>query len=103
MGNIIDDYIGFQNKSDFEIAITLTIFELEHRSKPQRVTSTHDNPSSIFNFGIASGKNVSRQLKIAAVLKIPKYEAGLQFDNSQFSQYTISLLSPNIQVIWYTT
>ena len=35
--DVIDDVIRFKNRSNFEIAITPSIFELELRSKAQNV------------------------------------------------------------------
>ena len=35
--DVIDDVIRFKNRSNFEIAIALSIFELERRSKAQNV------------------------------------------------------------------
>ena len=48
--DIIDDVTRSQNRSNFEIAISLSIFELEHRSKAQNVGHAKDYLSGIFNF-----------------------------------------------------
>ena len=45
-----DDVTRSQNRSNFEIDISPSIFELEHRSKPQNVGNAHGYLSGIFNF-----------------------------------------------------
>ena len=48
--DVIDDVTRSQNRSNFEIDISPSIFELEHRSKTQNVGNAHGYLSGIFNF-----------------------------------------------------
>ena len=74
------DVIRSQSRSNFEIAISLSIFELERRSK----FKMSEKLMAIFlvhcTSGITSGKKVCCELKMAAILKILKYQTQLQFD-----------------------
>ena len=71
---IIDEVIWSKNISKFEKAKALLIFELEYRSKSENVTNIHCYPPSIFNFRYPIlVKKGCRDLKMAAILKIPKY------------------------------
>ena len=70
---VIDDVTRSQSRSNCEIDISPSIFELERRSKAQNVGNVHVYPSGISTSGITSSKKVCRELKIAAILKILKY------------------------------
>ena len=48
--DVIDDVTRSQNRSNFEIDISPSIFELERRSKAQNVGNAHGYLSGIFNF-----------------------------------------------------
>ena len=48
--DVIDDVTRAQNRSNFEINISPSIFELQRRSKPQNVENAHGYLSGIFNF-----------------------------------------------------
>ena len=48
--DVIDDVTRSQSRSDFEIYISPSIFELERRSKAQNVGNANDYLSGIFNF-----------------------------------------------------
>ena len=48
--DVIDDVSRSQSRSNFEIDISPSIFELERRSKAQNVGNAHGYPSGIFNF-----------------------------------------------------
>ena len=48
--DVIDDITRSQNKSNFEIAISPSILELERRSKAQNVGNANGYLSGIFNF-----------------------------------------------------
>ena len=48
--DVIDDVTRSQNRPNFEIDISPSIFELEHRSKTQNVGNAHGYLSGIFNF-----------------------------------------------------
>ena len=73
--DVIDDVTRSQSRSNFEIDISPSIFELERRSKAQ---NAHSYISGIFNFRYIY--KVCRELKIAVILKILKYYTQLQFD-----------------------
>ena len=47
--DLIDDVTRSQNRSNFEIDISLSIFELHRRSKAQNVGNAHGYLSGIFN------------------------------------------------------
>ena len=47
---VIDDVTRSQRRSNFEIDISLSIFELERRSKAQNIGNAHGYLSGIFNF-----------------------------------------------------
>ena len=48
--NVIDDVMRSKSRSNFEIAITSSIFKLERRSKAQNVGESHGYLDSILNF-----------------------------------------------------
>ena len=48
--DVIDDVIRSQSRSNFEIAISPSIFELERRSKVQNVGNANGYLSGIFHF-----------------------------------------------------
>ena len=48
--DVIDDVTRSQNRSNFEINIFPSIFELQRRSKAQNVGNAHGYLSGIFNF-----------------------------------------------------
>ena len=48
--DVIDDVTRSQSRSNFEIDISPSIFELERRSKAQNVGNAHGYLSGIFNF-----------------------------------------------------
>ena len=70
--DVIDDVTRSQNRSNFEIDISPSIFELERRSKAQNVGNAHGYLSGIFNFRYNFRQKVCRKLKLAAILKIFK-------------------------------
>ena len=47
--DLIDDVTRSQNRSNFEIDISPSIFELQRRSKAQNVGNAHGYLSGIFN------------------------------------------------------
>ena len=49
--DVIDDVIRSQNRSNFEIAISPSIFELKRRSKAQNVGRANGYLFGTFNFG----------------------------------------------------
>ena len=72
--DVIDDVTRSQNRSNFEIDISPSLFALQCRSKAQNVRYAHGYLSGIYYpSGITSGKKVFRELKMAAILKILKY------------------------------
>ena len=66
---IINDVTRSQSRSNFEIDISPSIFELERRSKAQNVENARGYLPGIFNFRY----NICRELKMTAILKILKY------------------------------
>ena len=48
--DVIDDVTRSQSRSNFEIDISPSIFELQHRSKAQNVENAHGYIPGIFNF-----------------------------------------------------
>ena len=48
--DVIDDVTKSQNRSNFEIDISPSIFELQRRSKAQNVGNAHAYLSDIFSF-----------------------------------------------------
>ena len=48
--DVMDDVTKSQSKSNFEIDISTSMFELERRSKAQNVGNANDYLSGIFNF-----------------------------------------------------
>ena len=71
--DVIDDVTRSQNRSNFEIDISPTIFELQRRSKAQNVGNAHGYRSGIFNFRYNFQSKSLVGLKMAAILKILKY------------------------------
>ena len=71
--DVIDDVTRSQSRSNFEIDISPMIFELRRRSKTQNVGMLMAIFLVYSTSGIASGKKVSRELKMAAILKNLKY------------------------------
>ena len=78
--DVIDDVTRSQSRSNFESDISPSKFELERRSKAQNVGNAHGYLSGLFNFRYNFRKKVCHELKIAAILKILKYQIQLQFD-----------------------
>ena len=70
---VIDDVTRSQNRSNFEIDISPSIFELQRRSKAQNVGNAHGYLSGIFNFRYNFRKKIFVGLIMAAILKILKY------------------------------
>ena len=62
--DVIDDVTSSQNRSNFEIDISPSIFQLERRSKAQNVGNANGYISDISNF-----QYEFRQLKMVAILK----------------------------------
>ena len=58
--DVIDDVTRSQNRSNFEIDISPSIFELDRRSKAQNVGNAHGHLSRILNFRYSFGKKVCR-------------------------------------------
>ena len=56
MHDVIDDVTRSQNRSNFEIDITPSIFELQRRSKAQNVENAHGYLSGLSTSGITSTK-----------------------------------------------
>ena len=54
--DLIDDVSRSQNRSNFEIDISPSIFDLQRRSKAQNVGNAHGYLSGISTSGITSGK-----------------------------------------------
>ena len=48
--DVIDDVTRSQNRSNFEIDLSPSIFELQRRPKAQKVGNAHGYLSGIFNF-----------------------------------------------------
>ena len=75
--DVIDDVTRSQNRSNFEIAISPSIFQLEHESK----LKMSEMLMAIFlvysTSSITFGKKVCRELKMAAILKIFKHSFNL--------------------------
>ena len=67
--DVIDDVTRSPNKSNFEIDISPSIFELQRRSKAQNVEMIMAIFLVYSTSGITSGKKVCRELKTAAILK----------------------------------
>ena len=65
--------IGSTNRSKFEIAISMSIFELERRSKAQNVANNMAYLNVHSTSGTTSGVKDRPDLKMAAILKISKY------------------------------
>ena len=68
--DVIDDVTRSQNRSNFEIDISPSIFELQRRKMSEMLMAIFlvYSPS-----GITSGKKNCRELKMVAILKILKY------------------------------
>ena len=54
----IDDVTGSQSRSNCEINISPSIFQLEHRSKAQNIGNAHGYLAGILNFQGTSGKRM---------------------------------------------
>ena len=78
--DVIHDVTKSQNRSNFEIDISPSIFKLQHRSKLKMSEMLMAMFLVYSPSGITSGKKVCRELKMAAILKFLKYETQLQFD-----------------------
>ena len=66
---LIDDVTRSQNRSNFEIDISPSIFELQRRSTAQNVGNAHGYLSGIFNFRYNCRYKKFVGLKITAILK----------------------------------
>ena len=71
--DVIDDDTRSQNRSNFEIDISPSIFELQRRSNTQNVGNAHGYLSGIINFRYNCRWKMFVKLKMAAILKILKY------------------------------
>ena len=71
--DVIDDVTRSQSRSNFEIDITPSIFELERQSKAQNSEILMAIFLVYSTSGTISGKKDCRELKMAAILKIFKY------------------------------
>ena len=71
--DVIHDVTKSQNRSNFEIDISPSIFELQRRSKAQNVGNDHGYRSGIFTFRYNFQSKSFVGLKMAAILKILKY------------------------------
>ena len=71
--DVIDDVIRSKNRSNFEIAITPSIFELECRTKSQKIGNGMAYCGVGLNFRYNFRFKRSPDLKMAAILKISKY------------------------------
>ena len=78
--DVIDDVTRSQSRSNFEIDISASMFELERRSKAQNVGNTHGYLFTYSTSGITSGEKVCCELKMTAILKILIYWTKLQSD-----------------------
>ena len=70
--DVIDDVTRSQSRSNFEIDISPSIFELQRRSKAQMSEMLMVIFLVYSTSSITSGKKVCRELKMAAILKILK-------------------------------
>ena len=78
--DVIADVTRSQSRSNFEIDISPSIFQLERRSK-LKMSKMLMAIFLVYSIsGITSGKIVCRELKMGAILKIMKYQTQLQFD-----------------------
>ena len=68
--DVIDDVTRSQSLSNFEIAISPSIFQLERRSKAQNMENELGYLADIFNFR----QKVFHGLNMGAILKILKYQ-----------------------------
>ena len=78
--DVIHDVTKSQDRLNFEIDIFPSIFEVQRRSKAPNVGNAYAIFLVYSPSGITSGKKVCRELKMAAILNILKYETQLQFD-----------------------
>ena len=69
--DVIDDVSRSQSRSNFETAISPSIFQLESRSKGQTVGNAH--MAILLVYSTSGKKKVCSDLKMAAILKILKY------------------------------
>ena len=67
--DVIDDVTRSQSRSNFEIDISPSIFELERRSKVQNVGNANGYLSDMFNFRYNFRWKNCRELKMAAILR----------------------------------
>ena len=51
------------------------MFQLERESKAQSIIHAHDYIAEYSTYGMTSGKKVCRDLKMAAILKMLKYQS----------------------------
>ena len=72
--DVIDDVTTSQSRSNFEIDISPSIFELRRRSKAQNVGNAHGYLSGIFNFRYTSGKK-----------RLSRAQNGGHFENFEIS------------------
>ena len=77
--DVIDDVTRSQSKSNFEIDISPSIFELERRAKAQNIGNANVYFLVYSTSGITSAEKVCCELKMATILKILKYKTQ-QFD-----------------------
>ena len=71
--DVIDDVTRSQSRSNFQIDISPSIFELQHWSKAQMLEMLMAIVLIYSTSGITSGEKVCRELKMAAILKILIY------------------------------
>ena len=71
--DVFDDVTRSQSRSNFEIDISPSIFELERRSKARMSEMLMAIFLVYSPSGVTSGKKVCRELKMAAILKNLKY------------------------------
>ena len=71
--DVIDDVTRWQSRSNLEIDISPSIFQLERRSKAQNVWNANGYLSGIFNFRYNFRWKFCRELKMASILKTLKY------------------------------
>ena len=78
--DVIDDVSRSQSRSNLEIAICPSIFQLDRRPKAQNIRNAHGCHAGIFNFWYYIWKKGCRHLQMAAILKILKYYTQFHFD-----------------------
>ena len=77
---VIDDVTRSQRTWNFEIDIFPSIFELQCRSKAHNVGNEHGYFVIYSTSGITSANKVCRELKMAAILNVLKYQTQFPFD-----------------------